>query len=77
MNLNAFLVTTQGPSQRFTAALSSLKDEPIFATYITVTLEETDGTARKLASSQSSSRSRHKQCMGTEPTTEQRGSGKE
>lgn len=69
---------TQGRPQGSTAALFSLiKDEPIFATYITVTLEETDGTARKLASSQSSSRSRHKQCMGTEPTTEQRGSGKE
>lgn len=51
--------------------ISEDKDEPSSSTYITVTLADTDGTARKLASSQSRARPWHAQCPGTEPTTEQ------
>lgn len=41
-----------------------------FSTYIKVTFEETDGTARKLISSHSSSKPWQIHCMGGEPTTE-------
>lgn len=54
----------------------AVRMKSFFSTYIAVTFEETDGTARKLVSSQSSSRPWQRHCTGTEPTTESRGSGK-
>lgn len=44
--------------------------KPFFSTYMEVTFEETDGTARNLDSLQSSCKSRQRHFTGTEPTAE-------
>ena len=69
---NALSIMTITPElwYNFIGAVLAVRMKPFFSTYIKVTFEETDGTARKLVSSQSSSKPRQRHCMGTESTTE-------
>lgn len=57
-------------TQFFTGAVSAVRVKSFFSTYIEVTFEETDGTARNLASLQSRCKPWQTHFLGTEPTAE-------